>query len=61
MFYAMNFIPTGFNNNVTVRSVRTKPYKSFESAVKALIATKREGYIKEAGKSRPIWHNLPVH
>ena len=60
MYSAMQFVPTGFNDNVVVRAVRTKPFKSFDSAVRALNRTGREGYVKMVGHSRPVYNNLKV-
>ena len=57
MFYAMQFCPTGFNNNVTVRAVRAKPYTSFEAAVKAVIKA-GQGYVKKQGEAKPLWNNV---
>lgn len=60
MFTAMKFEPTGFNDNVVVRAVRTKPFKTMGAAVRALNRTGREGYVKMVGHSRPIYNNLKV-
>lgn len=59
MFYAMQFCPTGFNNNVTVRAVRSQPFKTQSAAVKAVMK-RGLGYVKEQGKHKPIWHNVPM-
>jgi hypothetical protein len=55
-FYALQFVSTGFNKNVTVRAVRNKPYSSFEKAKHSLLKV-GEGYIKEGHNPIPVWNN----
>ena len=61
MYQSMQFIPMGFNNNVTVRPVRITPFKSFKAAVNALVKTGNEGYVKQQGQPRPVYHNMKVN
>ena len=61
MYQSMQFIPTGFNNNVMPRAVRVKPFKSLDAAVRALLKTGNEGYVKQQGQLRPVYHNLKVN
>lgn len=57
LYYAMKFIPTEFNNNVTVRSIKTSPYTSLEAAIKA-VKRVGQGYVHEAGKRQPVYYKL---
>lgn len=60
MFTAMKFEPTGFNDNVVVRAVRTKPFKTEQAARSAVVRSGREGYVKQVGHSIPVWHNCKL-
>jgi hypothetical protein len=61
MYQAMQFLPIAGSNNVSVRATRQKPFKSLDAAIRSVIKTGNEGYIKELGQSRPIWNNVKVH
>lgn len=61
MYQSMQYYPIPFSNNVSVRAVRVKPFKSLEAAVKALLKTGNEGYVKQQGQLRPVYHNLKVN
>jgi hypothetical protein len=54
MFYAMKFLRLD-NGNYVVRSVRTKGYKSLESAKQALVKQGIEGFVKKLGSKEPVW------
>lgn len=58
MFTVMQFLPTGFNSNFVVRTVRIRPFKSLEAAKNALLKTGNEGYIQQAGVKAPVFHNV---
>jgi hypothetical protein len=57
MFYAMKFTATGWGT-YTVRTVRKTPYKSLETAKKAVVRSGMFGYVKKMGVVHPIWSNL---
>ncbi len=61
MYQAMHFVPISYTDNFSVRATRSTPFKSFEAAVRSVIKTGNEGYIKEVGQSLPIWNNLKVN
>lgn len=61
MYQAMYFIPIPYTNGVMVRATRSKPFKSFDAAVRSVIKTGNEGYVKQQGQPRPIWNNLAVN
>lgn len=56
MFYAMKFELV--DGNYVIRTVRTKGYKSLESAKQALINSGKEGFIKKLGLKQPVWSNV---
>lgn len=58
MFYAMVFIPTGFDNKSTVRALRVAPYKSAKAAANAIQKKSKQGYVKQLGNPTPVWNNL---
>lgn len=59
MFYAMKFLRLD-NGNYVVRSVRTKGYKSMESAKNALLKAGTEGFVKKLGEKEPVWKNTTM-
>jgi len=61
MFYPMVFEPIEFSNNVTVRALRTRSYKSLSAAVAALLKSHKEGYIKQHGVYKPVYSHLNAH
>lgn len=58
MFYAMAFFQNEFGT-YNVRAVRTKPFKTMQSAQKA-IEKVGHGYVKQLGQANPVWSNVPV-
>ena len=52
VFYKNEF---GFSN---ARALRKPPYKTLKGAIKAIERSGLQGYIKELGKSLPVWQNL---
>lgn len=61
MYQSMQYIPISHSDNVSVRAVRAKPFKSLDAAVRALLKTGNEGYVKQQGQLRPVYHNLKVN
>lgn len=57
MFYTMVFYKNefGFSN---ARALRKPPYKTLKGAIKAIQRSGLQGYVKEHGKSLPVWQNL---
>lgn len=61
MYQSMQYYLIPFSDNVSVRAVRSKPFKSLDAAVRALLKTGNEGYVKQQGQLRPVYHNLKVN
>jgi len=57
MFYAMTFLPS-FENNVCIRSLRLKGFRTLELAKSAIERKKVDGYVKKLGSSIPVWSNI---
>ena len=57
MYQAMQFVPLDNTKDVVVRAVRTKPYKSLDAAVRALIKV-GHGYVKKDYETVPVWQNV---
>ena len=58
MYTAMVFHPTGINNNSTVRAIRQRPYSDISNAIAAINRSGMEGYIKQQGRTVPVWNNV---
>jgi len=53
----MAFLPS-FENNVCIRSLRLKGFRSLEAAKAAITRKKVDGYVKKLGSSVPVWSNV---
>jgi len=59
MYYALKFLRLD-NGNYVVRSVRTKGYKSLDSAKNALLKAGTEGFVKKLGEKEPVWKSVSL-
>ena len=60
MYVAMIFHGNPWDNKVSVRSARTPPFKSLKAACRAVKKNERGGYVKQIGKTIPIFHYIGV-
>lgn len=56
MYYAMAYYPNEWGN-FNVRAIRTKGYRTLESAINAVKRVGHDGFVKQLGVSTPVWSN----
>lgn len=60
MYVAMIFHANPWDDKVSVRSARIRPFKSLEAACSIVKKNQKGGYVKQIGKPTPVFHHIGV-